>query len=232
MSDIPKDLRLLAAWFEELQSDEQKKILELTDKGLVYLEKHLKDDENDIFSLYKEFRIFTIGKLKESNIEEVNSLLKTLGFNDSVFRKSLVNQISNAMSLYFDAKFLRDINFNEFRNFVNTLIKDVFVNRKYNSYSRVSEELNIEVTEDFKKSIQTIKFILSIFFKANFSFERLSRLLEEDIDLSKEKSVELSEAILMHIEKLEKYFLFEQLREIKSSISEISVSLEDNKLSD
>lgn len=225
MNQIHIHIKKINDWFEKLDHEEQSAILHLIDKGLSFLLKDLNEENKiGIRDSLVRFIEYTENKLKEHKLEDVDEALKNEGLHDSVFRKKMIHQIHDDMSVFYDSQFIREMNTNDFSKFIRTTIKDMYVDRKYRKAIKLCEELGMKHDENVDKSLNVIRFVLGIFYKGNLSFDDLNKILQSDLGLTKDKSNELADIVLYFNDNLEKYFLFEYLREVRSALEEISVT--------
>ncbi|OXS62655.1 hypothetical protein B1A99_02010 [Cohnella sp. CIP 111063] len=227
--DLSKYVSKVNDWYERLPSEEQRNVLESIEKGRKFLIQFMQSkQQKEILDCFLRLWSDLFERLKTVSEEEAEAYLKSEGLVDGTLRKAIIEQINKNLDIYFDAKQLRDMDIQDFNKLLLLIIKDMFADRKFRTAGRLAEEYG-STKEEVAKSFKSIKFTVSVFYKGNMSFEDLEKFSKSDLGLSNDKIGALVERIMEFSDKLERYFIFEQLMEIRAGINEISATLEQNK---
>jgi HCaRG protein. len=227
--DLSKYVSKVNDWYERLPSEEQRNVLESIEKGRKFLIQFMQSkQQKEILDCFLRLWSDLFERLKTVSEEEAEAYLKSEGLVDGTLRKAIIEQINKNLDIYFDAKQLRDMDIQDFNKLLLLIIKDMFADRKFRTAGRLAEAFG-STKEEVAKSFKSIKFTVSVFYKGNMSFEDLEKFSKNDLGLSDDKIGALVESITKYSDKLERYFIFEQLMEIRAGINEISATLEQNK---
>jgi HCaRG protein. len=215
-------------WFRELMIEEQEAIVSKINEGT----EEFLELVNEKYSLQYENLKYIFNYLEEElKIQEQNIVSEQLlefGFEESMFRNKLIEKIIEELQVYFDAKLLREVALSDFRNISLTYIKDSLVDRRYKSSTKLFEKLNIASEEELERASKVIFFLIRSFYYNNLTFSTLENFIKEELDLSEEKIEQLFDVIDKYKENLERYFLFDQLAILRSSVNELAASIENN----
>ncbi|EMT54278.1 hypothetical protein I532_01690 [Brevibacillus borstelensis AK1] len=223
----------IKSFLNNLQQKQFTKLLQHLDEGIPELIDYIQETYEDISEDFLEFMTALHEKIKVNSTEEFTSQLKEQS-NSDFFMNHFVSVYRTSMQPYFDGEYLRNIENNKFELVINTIIRDIFVERKYKKPESLIQILGNEDGEEIRKSYRIISLFLRNFFEQNSSYEDFRDFLRDEFNFEGDKP-----NIFVNIIKdnnrdgqLERYFLFQNLQEVKRALSELAVSIQDDESND
>lgn len=177
---------------------------------------------------FVEMLNFTREKLKLSDQDIVEEILRKSGLNDAELIGLIIESAWENLKMFRYASLLRDVDKALFSFIIGTIIKDIYVDREYDSVAKLEERLQLSEfdQDEIKKTNVIVDFLLYNYFSQLGSLDELASLME-DLDLDKDKVTIFLELLKANKEGLEKYFLFFNLLIITEELNSLRKMIND-----
>lgn len=187
---------------------------------------YVKSKHPEVLQALKSTLKYLEVRLKDTDSQMLAEELDQAGFHERLLLNKLIDLVNILLKPYKDAQFLRNLDTSEYRKFINTVITDIFVDRKYSSSKRLLKEFATDQTEECKRALPLIHFLMTSLYLNNTSFETLEIYMEQRLNMSKDKIEDFIRAMEKNKDALERYFLFEQLSKLRQTVNELAASVE------
>jgi hypothetical protein len=154
------------------------------------------------------------------SISEISEQLKQTGIGDADLREALLDTMAPFAELYISAACLRDCDDMRFQHIIRTMVHEVYVTRKHRQPASLQASLQLEDIDEAVNLLWIIKILLGTLFEQNASYEDVSSFMVNELNLSERKAALLLEIVHDNRDRLEMYFLFEQLRTLRLALEE------------
>ncbi|MEI4529069.1 hypothetical protein [Priestia megaterium] len=215
-------------WFLNLEDEELEAVFKKVEQGMNDFIDYIDNNFSDMIIPFTSLIDFLSTKLKKIPEKEMVSYLAENGIQNA-FAKNLVKQVMNSISIYFAAEKLRSVSNNEFEYILDTIINDMFIARRYRSLKKLAETLKWDDVEEAQASYFVIRNILSGFYKQNASIDDINDVLIELIEFPSERIPYINKLFTEEKirERLERFFLFDQLSDLNDELSKIYLTLDN-----
>ncbi|WP_078429863.1 hypothetical protein [Alkalihalobacterium alkalinitrilicum] len=211
-------------WFNHLDFALQAEFIEAlkTDDVLNFFLAY--EVEKEIEIEFKEIFTFIDQNLRQFDETKTAEGLLTQGIEDVRLIADLIGNGKEGLKRYFSARFLRETDDVSFQEMIETVIREVIVEKNYRSIKSLLKHLSYEVhAEDATDSFYTIMNLASSFCVEPLSYEDIEIVMVKDLELSIEKMNIMIEALKANREAMERFFLFLSLKKLNRKINQLEI---------
>ncbi len=121
---------------------------------------------------------------------------------------------------------MREITSDLFKTTIYTILTDVFIDRKYRSPERIKTTLQLDSEEVANNIFWIVRSLINNLYEQNASYDELTEFMVTKLEFTEEKANTFIQLIFENKDKLENYFIFEQIQFLRKTIDEISTTKE------
>lgn len=224
-------LKSLHQQFEALEESKRNAVQEQVGRGVDYFSEGCPEDIPPNIQDAVAAAVQSLSELADES-EQWSTLYEDETVRNSPLMQSILNQI-NPETLYRSSRYLRKIDPPAFSFVVSGIIKDVLIDRKYQSIEKIIEKLRIEDPKAAAATHKVITFLVDIFYEDDWDYDSFQDILREEIGLVREADEEkvkiFLEIMQTNREGLEKRFLFSAMQDIRERMTEIEERLDEIK---
>lgn len=219
------NFQLINQWFKSLNIKKQEEVLDSLSQGKTYFLDFLSEIDDEVhlqfINLFEYLNSEILYLESKKSLSILERMLEENGLTESVLAKRLIFQEFKGLKIYLDTKTLRESSEEEFYQIAYTIIKDIFIDRRYRSLKRLHEELALEHFESTRSSYNVLSNLLLNLYEFNFSFEELEEFMIHELKLQPKKVSQFLKLITEYRDGIERYFLFKQLAQIRTALDDI-----------
>ncbi len=201
----------LNQWFEELDSEVAGKVLKLIEAGYRPILEWVEINEPDLYQDIDQLQDEVHKLAKELDMKEIRKLLKNKGLKSKPLLEAMLHTAGNAVSLYKDSAYLRQLEPEDFRRIASITINDIFIERRTASWDSRHKLLAMETEELTEKNYRVIVALITQHYTILETLEELEHHIRRELEFSELLIECFSSLIISYRQALDHFFLLRKM---------------------